>query len=137
MISDKERLELLWSEYQYRHEHCWSLVFQTATAVTALGIAPYVSPSTARIIGKVILAAPVVGVILTVVAMWFIDRELRLLDGIRSEYRTIQSRALGISHKEPSSFRHRVLSYLGALLILAVGNAIVATVKWFPNIGSK
>jgi hypothetical protein len=32
--------ELLWSEYRYRHEHIWKILFQLTAATVLLAIAP-------------------------------------------------------------------------------------------------
>ncbi len=132
--NEKDRIQLLWSEYQYRHEHCWKLVFQTTTAATALGIAPYVNSSVDRVLGRWVLMAPLLAVILSLVAMWSLERELRLLDKIRAEYRRTQTRALGIEHRASSTFRLRVILYLAALVILGVGNLIVVMCVWLPRL---
>jgi hypothetical protein len=123
--SEKERIELLWPEYQYRHEHCWKLVFQTTAAATALGITPYLNSSVARGLGQPILIAPLLAVLLSIVAMWSVEHELRVLDKIRSEYRRTQTKALGIEHRTSSTFRLRVILYLAALVTLASGTSLL------------
>jgi hypothetical protein len=132
--NENDRIELLWPEYQYRHEHCWKLVFQTTAAATALSITPYLNSSVARILGRLILIAPLLAVLLSMVAMWSVERELRILDKIRSEYRRTQTKALGIEHRTSSTFRLRVILYLAALVTLGVGNVIVVTAVWLPHL---
>ena len=55
-MTPEERFDVLWNEYQYRHEHCWKkLVFQLTGAVVALAIVPYLNPDVAKALGYRIL----------------------------------------------------------------------------------
>jgi F0F1-type ATP synthase assembly protein I len=135
------RLELakyLWTEYQYRHDLVWKLVFRLTAAVVVLGIIPYTQDKLVNTIPSWwILVPPLLGVILALVWSLRVRGELRQLDHIRDLYRPLQDSLFYKFHEDTkSTFSKHIRFYLCAVTVFAVFNVvfsylIVAGKLWF------
>ena len=124
----------LWKEYQYRHDLAWRVAFQLTGAVVLLAILPYAKPDVTAVLRVWVIPVPLVGVALTVFGIFMMKAELRRLDVVRTEYRILQEKELGIA-VEGSGFTRRVMIYLGALLALQVVNLVIVYAVWLPRTG--
>jgi hypothetical protein len=126
------RLELakyLWTEYQYRHDLVWKLVFRLTAAVVVLGIIPYrIIPYTQdKLVNAIphwwILVPPILGVILALVWSLRVRGELRQLDHIRDLYRPLQDSLFYKFHEGTKSwFSIEIMIYLCTVTVVAVLN---------------
>lgn len=136
-LTEKECLDLLWSEYRYRHEHVWRVLFQITAAATVLAAAPYVNVGIIKGIDLWGLALPVLATVLVAYGFFALNAELRLLSRIRARYREVQRATLQIEHRESGfGFTWRVRAYLGVLLILGVLHVGVTAAHWIPHVRS-
>ena len=118
--ADDAGRELLWSEYSYRHEHIWKVVFQFTVAVVALSAVPYLPrESGGRVIGldsdtlaRLALLPPVVAVLLGVLALLRLHREFRRFDEVKGLY--LKDR------DQTSTFARDVYGYVGLLCVGSV-----------------
>lgn len=159
---DFEGPKFLWDEYKYRHELIWKYVFQITASVVVVSSIPYTETAikAGKVLGWVLVAPPLLGVLLTVYAMLRMYRELKILDRIRTKHREnhyklfeicyspkacppkmpVESQAgeeksnLRKCQPERSTFRRDVLVYLGILAIIGVANAIFIFWCWAPNL---
>src|SRR5215467_11447635 len=95
--------ERLWSEYQYRHGLCWNVAFKLTGAVVVIAILPYAKPDITKALQLWILPVPLVGIALTWFGIYMMKAELRRLDAVRTLYRDLQAKELGLP-KEKSGF---------------------------------
>jgi F0F1-type ATP synthase assembly protein I len=121
------RLELakyLWTEYQYRHDLVWKLVFRLTAAVVVLGIIPYTQDKLVNTIPSWwILVPPLLGVILALVWSLRVRGELRQLDHIRDLYRPLQDSLFYKFHEGTKSrFSIVIMIYLCTVTVVAVLN---------------
>jgi hypothetical protein len=121
------RLELakyLWTEYQYRHDLVWKLVFRLTAAVVVLGIIPYTQDKLVNAIPHWwILVPPILGVILALVWSLRVRGELRQLDHIRDLYRPLQDSLFYKFHEGTKSwFSIKIMIYLCTVTAVAVLN---------------
>jgi len=137
-LTDKDRLELLWGEYRYRHEHVWRVIFQITAAATVLAAAPYLNIPITKGVDLWGLALPVLATALIAYGIVSLNAELKLLSLIRVRYREIQCKSLRIEHNSESrfDFTWRVRCYLGFLFILGVLHVGVTAVRWIPHVSS-
>ena len=85
---DPEEAKLLWDEYKYRHEHCWTTLFRLTAAAVALGLAPYIGDrDVVCSVGQWLLALPGLALGLIFVGMLRMHGELRLLRQIKDCFR--------------------------------------------------
>ena len=129
-----KRAEHLWSEYQYRHDLIWSLLFRLTTAIVILSAIPYTQTSVTKALNSWILIAPALGILLACVGFAKIKSELRLLGHIRNLYRPLQDHLFVSFHtNKKSSFSKYVLSYFGVLTALTLINLVLVAVVWIPH----
>jgi hypothetical protein len=125
-LDHDRRLELakyLWTEYQYRHDLVWKLVFRLTAVVVVLGIIPYTQDKVVNAIHWLILVPPILGVILAVLWSLRLKGELEHLDYIRGLYMPLQDSLFYEAHGgTESAFSKVILWYLGAVMVLAALN---------------
>jgi hypothetical protein len=129
----KAALELLWSEYQYRHDLSWRVVLQLTGAAVVLASLPYANVAVTKVLEYLILPAPLIGIALTLYGWHMMEAELRLLGLVREKYRELQHAQLGLEHTFSSGFTHRVRVYLLLLLVLQGLNLVALTEIWIPK----
>ena len=125
--------ERLWSEYKYRHDLCWRVVFQLMGAAVVLTVLPYARPEITKALSAWIIPVPLVGIALTVFGLYMMRAELERLSVIRTRYRDLQEKELGIPQAY-SGFTGRVMVYLGVLLALQLVNLGIIIYVWLPII---
>ena len=129
-----ESAKLIWDEYKYRHEHCWTLILQITIAVVVISIIPYSQVHVGERLKEWIVLLPLVGCALTVFGLARLNGELKILDKLRTRHRKIQSESHGIEYrKEADLFSRHVHMYLGFMLILEIVNAIVLLCLWIKK----
>nr|WP_315185782.1 hypothetical protein [uncultured Albidiferax sp.] len=126
----------LWSEYEHRHTHCWSVLFQLTAAVVFLASVPYLSTTAALFLGKWILLGPLLSVILGGSGVLLLHRELDAFAKVKLAYRSLQSELAMIVHDtaRKSRFSAYVLAYAYSLVVCAVVNAGVSWLIWLPAV---
>jgi hypothetical protein len=129
----KAALELLWSEYHYRHDLSWRIVLQMTGASVILASLPYAKVTITKALGQWILLAPLIGIALTLFGWHMMEAELSLLYLVREKYRQFQQAQLGLDHKSTSGFTGRVRVYLFLLLLLQFLNLLAVIVIWVPR----
>ena len=124
----------LWSEYEHRHAHCWSVLFQLTAAVAFLASVPYLSTTAALFLGKWILLGPILSVILGGSGVLLLHRELAAFAKIKLAYRSLQSELAMIVHdtERKSRFSAYVLTYAYSVVFCAIANAGVSWLVWLP-----
>jgi hypothetical protein len=133
LADPKAALEILWGEYEYRHDLSWRVVMQVTGAAVILASLPYANVTITKALGQWILPAPLIGLALTVFGWRMMEAELSLLDLIREKYRQCQHAQLGLDHKSTSGFTHRVRVYLTILFVLQFLNLVAVIVIWVPR----
>jgi hypothetical protein len=124
--------ELLWSEYRYRHDHIWKVLFQLTAATVLLAIAPYIQTQITRVVSYWVLALPILGIFLLLFGTLLLREELLLFSQIKARFRAEQNALLGIEHCTGFGFDRFVYLYLGALCILGLSNLYVLWQVWIP-----
>jgi hypothetical protein len=103
------RAEYLWTEFQYRHDLIWNLVFRLTIAVVLLGIIPYTQSQLIEGLGEFlslgVLAPPLLGAVLALVGFNRIRHELKQLAYIWGHYRPLQDHLLDIPFRQKSILR--------------------------------
>ena len=122
-LNDKEH-KILWTEYEYRHTHIWSTIYKVTGAVAAVSVVPYLKPDIMSELGLVALSLPLIAVGMAVLGLARLTRELELLDKIKTKYREVQKRDLGIEHPSKGRFARDVKLYLWLLVALSIVNGV-------------
>ena len=126
-----DEAKLLWDEYQYRHEHCWTTLFRLTAAAVVLGLAPYNADRDVMCsLGAWLLAPPSLALGLIAVGMLRMLSELRLLRQIRDCFRARQESVLRFRFPLKPwllGFDAQVSFYLAILLLLSVLNLRLVT----------
>jgi len=124
--NETEEAALIWEEYKYRHEHCWTTVFRLTSASVLLGVVPYLPNADVKHLRWWLLVPPVVAVGLIVFAWFRMLRELDLLGEVKDLHRKRQDELYPKAFtRPPSSFTNHVKLYLLFLLSLAIVNVAV------------
>ncbi len=119
-ISNEVRIEQIWSEYEYRHNHIWKVVFQLTLAVVALSITPYLNASDKAGVFQYIPL--ILASVLALFCMLRIKQEFALFSPIKHEY-LARTRT---DYKEiDSSFDFHVKLYLMAIFVGSLLHAIL------------
>ncbi len=113
-----QELSQLWSEYQYRHEHVWKMVFQATLAVVVLSFASYIP--VVRTAGLAVFLLPVLAIGVAVLALVRMDRELRALTTVKDAY--LDATRDPKPDKNRSRFRRDVVVYMWGLMVVAIVN---------------
>jgi hypothetical protein len=151
--SGVESLSYLWSEYSYRHDHCWKTVFSITAAMVLLSVSPYIRNDLTRSLEWGANVAPMLSVAVAAYGIYVIIGELRLLGKIRLAYRHLQNhfyeQAISestvlekVKHEEPKSrcifwierFAVLVIVWLVCLLVLALANLWFLRAQWIPSL---
>jgi hypothetical protein len=153
---DSDVANLLWDEYKYRHGHCWKVVFQITAALVVLSVIPYTEKEVVLVLGRRVIAMPLLALGLIVFSFLIMWRELALFTKIKKAYRDLQERLNIVTHKQENSwfrcfvlsyllnivthkqenswFRCFVLSYLFCLFVLGLANLYFVWFKWIPHV---
>jgi hypothetical protein len=94
-----ERGKLLWEEYKYRHDLVWRLNFRVTGAAVLLSVAPYANQDIVKAVGRWIVAAPALAVVLVVVTIPMTLIEISLFRKVRDEYWKLQKELFGIDQR--------------------------------------
>jgi Na+/melibiose symporter-like transporter len=119
--------ELVWEEYQHRHDLCWKLIFQTTIAVIVIYVVPYVERDVAAKLQYFMVFLPVIGIALVVFALRRFLSEEEHLERVRQKHWSTK----GVEH---SSFRRDATFFLGALIALGVVNIAAICLVWVPRL---
>jgi hypothetical protein len=111
----RQNPQLIWDEYKYRHDLCWRLVCQIATAVVVISVVPYIQTDVASKLQGWIIALPVIGILLALLGLARLDRELDLLRKVTLKHRELLRRNYsGLSYApERYSFKCHVFGMHG------------------------
>jgi hypothetical protein len=156
-------VERLWSEYQYRHDLVWSLIFRVTTVAVALIVAPFlVDESVHQVVGYWFLVLPGIAVFMILLGLFAVRCELVLLDRVRLAYRYAQNTAFGdlqpywrphvlaevdapnpkhawfrlLAGSSDDNFTERVTWFLRLLLSAALLYFVLFAALWLPDLSS-
>lgn len=110
----------LWTEYEYRHDLSWSLLFRFTTAIVAVSVLPYTisyRPSEFVLVFRIlVVGSPAIAVALSILGIRRIKKEIELLGHLRSLYRPVQDHLTVpyFVHRR-STFSRDVQRYITAL----------------------
>lgn len=110
----------LWQEYQYRHEHVWTTVFQTTIAMVAMSVVPYLSESST--VGLIKSLPPIFAGILGVFAWSRLNREFLLLNTVKQGY--LDKTRHPTPYVSEGRFEDHTKLYILAMTIAAFFNSI-------------
>jgi hypothetical protein len=119
--------ELVWAEYQYRHDLCWRLIFQTTIATILIYVAPYIERDVAVKLRKWMVLLPLIGIALVVFALLRFLSEDNLLKTVREHHWSTRD----VKH---SSFRRHATLFLLALIALGVLDIVAIWRVWVPRL---
>lgn len=131
-----ERLQLssyLWSEYRYRLDLCWDLIFKLTITVVTLGAIPYVNVEVVRGINSWILLSPLLGSAIAIVGIVKLKDELETLEHVRKLYRSLQDEITVPFYGEQSNkFKWFVMGYICFLILVSIANLFLIYLIWLP-----
>jgi Na+/melibiose symporter-like transporter len=119
--------QLVWEEYQYRHDLCWRLIFQTTIAAILIYVVPYVERDVAAELQYFMLALPVIAIALVLFALRRFLSEEEHLERVRQKHWSTRKR-------DHSSFRRDAKWFLIALMALGVVNIAAICIVWVPRL---
>jgi hypothetical protein len=106
-----QKAQVLWNEYQNRHDLVWRVIFQVTTAAVILSVALYLASKELVDSLKVwLLAAPVLAVVLVGFSMLVVNHEQKILEKIRSTHRCLQTdlfKQYGLSWQDQQKLAER------------------------------
>jgi hypothetical protein len=130
-----EKAQLLWDEYKYRHELCWKLIFQVTAAVAIVSIIPFTQVDIAKALGYWMVSLPALGIILTLFSIARMNKELDILEKIRTKHRELHKILYDIEYKpDKSTFSRDVKVYLIGLILLNMIDIIAIVLVWIPTL---
>ncbi|GAA3546029.1 hypothetical protein [Zobellella aerophila] len=121
---------LLWDEYKYRHDHIWKKLFQITIGVVLLGAVPYLKPDITRVLQGWILIAPLLGTVLSLIAIFLMHFELCLFAKIAQAHRHHQEAHGAFQHSKGSYFRYLIMVYVCFLFLVSIANVAVVRLLW-------
>ena len=124
--------EWLWQEYQHRHTHCWTGLFQLTAAVAFLAGVPYLSRETAGTLGIWALLPALLAVAVAIFGLLVMTRELAAFATVKSKYRELQSHLTNITHPPKSLFTYYITIYLVGLILASGINCVAILRVWLP-----
>lgn len=144
-------LSYLWHQYEYRHEMCWRAAYKVTFAVVTMAIVPYVKSDLIRLLGCGALVPPFIAICLAILGYMFANNELRLFGETKVAYYGMQDRLwadviaplggrqpiqrdMDLKEADKTAFDDFVRSYLRALIVLSVGNAVFVGHRWIPKL---
>ena len=130
---DLPTLGQLWTEYEYRHDLCWTLITRITVASLALAVLPYLNNRVVEILGYFVLAAPALSVVLVLFGALVIRNEFGAMGPVKAEYRRRLCYIAGVPTHESESPKLLAI-YLSALLLLGFVNIFVVFHLWVPNL---
>ena len=144
-------LSYLWHQYEYRHDMCWRAAYKVTFAVVTMAIVPYVKSDLIRQLGCGALVPPFIAICLAILGYMFANNELRLFGETKVAYYDMQDRLwtdviaplcgrqpmkrnMDPNKADKTAFDDFVRSYLRALIVLSVGNAVFVWHRWIPRL---
>ncbi len=125
----------LWHEYKYRHEHCWNLTFKFTLTVVSLGSIPYVNKEVVEIVPYLAIISPLLSIAFSLLSYKQLNKELEILDHVKSLYRSLQDAITFSFHRDnTSTFKIFVLRYIQCLVAAAILNFILVIIVWMPKV---
>ena len=135
---DKDKLDLdklVWDEYKYRHELCWSLTFRITIVVATLSIIPYLNKITLKGAGRIAFLTTFIAIYVGYVGIKRLNSELRHLDRVRNIHKSLQSILFpgGKTDEDKGwqGFTREMKTYLWILIGLAILNVFVVSYYYF------
>ncbi len=119
--------QLVWDEYQHRHRHIWSTIFQLTYAIAFLSVIPFLKEEMAAKHGVAILLPNILAVLLSLLGSGMIVRELYVFNSVKKRHRKIHDTLR--DDPKGSVFEYVVVAYLFALC--AVSLCTFAYVAWY------
>lgn len=142
-MNTKEKIELLWAEYRYRHEHIWATIYKITTAVVTISIVPYLNINVVHALGYKVLLLPVLGVLLAIFSLLRMFSELKLFLKIKKKYIQIQNKSLLLINQINDddmnnfmSFKTHVIAYFFVLISLGVIHILIMK-EWVEWVASR
>ena len=140
-MSDNERLLYLWSEYKYRHELVWNVLFKitfSAVLFSYLPYIPYHNTSLVRAFGAITLVLPLLATVIAWFGMRVAKSELALFKRVLIPYHRAQDQLLSQYFKDifpeqvgsfsfnekTDRFFQSVRMFLGWLFLLSIINTL-------------
>jgi hypothetical protein len=142
-----QKAQVLWNEYEYRHDLVWRVTFQITAAAVILSVAPYVAADALfDYLGLWLLAAPLLAFVLVGFSIGVVNHELFLLDNIRSPYWNLRAdlfKEYGLSYAPNESegspestgrtSKRYANLYLGGLAVLSAANIAACGLFWIKG----
>jgi hypothetical protein len=72
---NKELISMLWDEWKYRNTLYWQMFFRFGFIVLFVSFVPYVYPRIVSELGRLVIAFPIAGAVLSIFAAWLLDAE--------------------------------------------------------------
>lgn len=133
--------KLVWDEYKYRHELCWSLTFKITIAVATLSIIPYLDKSIKEQAGPIAFLTTFIAIFLGVIGVNRLNSELKHLDKVRKRHRTLQQKLFPEERPDMDRgwlrFTFEMKTYHWILIGLAILNAFIVSyfyIGWVTNL---
>src|SRR3989442_15726556 len=87
---NQEQLNYLWDEYKYRHGLCWKAVYKIVAVVILLAVLPYAKLDLTKLLGRWMLAPPIMGTLLAAFGVFVVNNELRLFSQVKVAHHVLQ-----------------------------------------------
>ncbi len=85
-MDQEQAANLLFDEYKTLREHFWSSLNRYGLAILTVSAIPYVQPSIAKPLGKLIAFFPVAAFLLSLASTWLLGAEYQRLRMVRERY---------------------------------------------------
>lgn len=127
--------DLVWKEFEYRHDLFWRSLFKWGSAFIVISIVPWVRPDLESQLGRYVLVFPVFAFLLGVGASWHLAAEYHRLMPILQSLKTLRER-LGVPttlvvlpwHAQGNIGKVAYLGFFWTLTGVSVANGVLLTV---------
>ena len=132
--------KLVWDEYKYRHELCWSLLYKITIAVATLSVIPYLDEKIFPAARPIAVLTTLIAILLAIAGLRRLNSELKHLDKVRARHKVLQKKLF--PEEQPDNdrkwvrFTIEMKIYHWLLIGVATGNALVLSyfyIGWFRN----
>ncbi|GGC06246.1 hypothetical protein GCM10011352_35610 [Marinobacterium zhoushanense] len=72
---DKDLINMLWDEWKYRNTLYWQMIYRFGFMILFVSFIPYVYPKVISHLGKLVIAFPICGMVLSIFSAWILDAE--------------------------------------------------------------
>ena len=143
-------LHYLWEEYKYRHQLCWSAIYQVTIAVLVLAVVPYTKDSLTALLKYWMLVPPAIGAVFALFGIFLVRNELALFAKVKLAYHTLRDKFLdrivtdqksrdkvrsGIIPEtmRRTAFDIYVFLFMGGITVLSFANVFFLACWWIPS----